>query len=188
MRIRRINKIKKYKGLTLACLFAAALAAPGAVFAQNAASIEAMIGKAMENMEKFMMLSATDQKRYVKDAQQQSLEHGQSLFQSADLSTNGFTCATCHPKDKTTGGKVPMGKMEAPIPTLVGVAATFPKFKIPNDGVITLADMDNNCIVMFLKGQPLATNSTDARDLAAYVTSLSQNARLTPGGAQGKRK
>lgn len=74
-----------------------------------------------------------------------------------------------------------MGKMEMPIPTLEGVAATFPKFKVPNNAVITLQEMNNNCVVMFLKGQPLPLGGQDARDLAFYVSTLSNNQSYTPG-------
>ncbi|MFN0318261.1 MAG: c-type cytochrome [Burkholderiales bacterium] len=144
-------------------------------------SADAMIAQAMANMDKIMMLSPEDQKQYIMASQANSLRHGQQLFESASLGTNGFTCATCHPKGSTTGGKVPVGKMQVAIPDLKGAAATFPKFKVPNDGVITLQEMNNNCVVMFLKGQPIRLGSQDARDLASYVTGLSENEPLTPG-------
>lgn len=144
-------------------------------------SIQAMTEMAMGNMKKFMMLSSQDRQSYVMKTQQDSMKHGESLFASASLGNNGFTCATCHPGGKTTGGKVPMGKMEMPIPSLVGVAATFPKFKPGNDAVITLAEMNNNCVVMFMKGQPIPLGSSNSRDLAFFITNLSKNVPLTPG-------
>jgi thiosulfate dehydrogenase len=150
--------------------------------APGESSIDAMVAQSMANMKRFMALPEAERQRYVKDSQQRSLAHGQRLYESTQLGTNGFSCATCHPRGTTTGGQVPMGElMQAPIPTLVGAAATFPKFKVPNDSVITLADMNNNCIVMFLQGQPLATDSAEARDLAAYVTRFSEDAPLVPG-------
>lgn len=144
-------------------------------------SVDDMIAKSMDNMKKVMMMAPDEQRRYVMDAQQASLAHGEALFNSAKLGTNGFSCATCHPRGGTTGGRVPMGGMQMAIPTLVGSASTFPKYKVPNDSVITLAEMNNNCVVMFLKGQPLALGSRDARDLALFVASLSKGEALTPG-------
>jgi len=147
----------------------------------EAKSVDDMIAGAMKNMEKVMMMAPEEQKQYVMKTQQASVTHGKELFASAKIGTNGFTCATCHPGGKTTGGKVPMGKMEMPIPTLEGVAVTFPKFKVPNNAVITLQEMNNNCVVMFLKGQPLPLGGQDARDLAFYVSTLSNNQSYTPG-------
>lgn len=63
-----------------------------------------------------------------------------------------------------------MPGMEMAIPDLHSSAATYPKFKVPNDAVITLTEMNNNCIVMFQMGKPLALGSQESRDLAAYVT------------------
>jgi len=144
-------------------------------------SVEDMTKMAMGNMKKVMMMSPDDQKKYVMSTQSQSLDHGKDLFASASLGNNGFTCATCHPGGKTTGGQVPMGKMKMAIPSLQGVAANFPKFKPGNDAVITLSEMNNNCVVMFLKGQPITLGSPDARDLAYYITSLSTGEAIAPG-------
>ncbi len=147
----------------------------------NEMSVEKMTEMAMGNMQKIMMLSPADQQQYVMDVQQQSLNHGQQLFSDAGLGSNGFSCATCHPAGKTTGGKVPMGKMKMGIPTLIGASATFPKFKAGNDAVITVAEMNNNCVVMFLKGEPLPLGSASSRDLSLYVTSLSKGESIMPG-------
>ena len=62
--------------------------------------------------------------------------------------------------------------MKMAIPDLHGAAGQFPKFKAPNDAVITLGEMNNNCIVMMQKGKPLPLDSQESRDLTAYVTSL----------------
>ncbi|GEM_PF-1786302 len=144
-------------------------------------SIDQMIAMSMQNMKKVMMMPDKDRAQYVMTEQQTALKHGEQLFGSSRLGTNGFTCATCHPGGDTTGGKVPMGDMQMLIPTLKGAALTFPKYKVPNDAVITLPEMNNNCVVMFLKGQPLPLGSKDSRDLAAYVSYLSQGKAYTPG-------
>ncbi len=144
-------------------------------------TVEDMIAMSMQNMKKVMMMSPEERKQHVMATQQQAMAHGEELFNSAKLGSNGFTCGTCHPAGGTTRGKVPMGNMQMPIPTLAGAANTFPKFKVPNNAVISLADMNNNCIVMFLKGQPLALGSKDSRDLDLFVTNISKGERLAPG-------
>lgn len=153
----------------------------GKQFMSDKPTVDDMMAMSMKNMEKVMMMSPDQQKQHVMTTQQESMAHGKDLFQSAALGSNGFSCGTCHPAGGTTGGKVPMGKMQMPIPTLAGAANTFPKFKVPNNAVISLAEMNNNCVVMFMKGQPLALGTKDARDLDLFVTNLSKGERLAPG-------
>lgn len=132
---------------------------------------EAMMAMAMQNMQRIMMMPQAERMRYVMNAQEESLARGKSLFEDANLGTNGQACSGCHVGGRTTGGEVEMMPgMNMAIPDLHGSAATFPKFKPPNDAVITLAEMNNNCLVMFQKGTPLALNSQKSRDLAAFVT------------------
>ncbi|HEY5567873.1 MAG TPA: c-type cytochrome [Gammaproteobacteria bacterium] len=122
-----------------------------------------------------IMVSMSERERmeYVTTAERDSLGRGEELFTSMTLGTNGLACASCHPRGGTTGAQQEMMPgMRMPIPDLHGAAQTFPKFKVPNDAVITLAEMNNNCLVMFQRGTPLTLDSQDARDLAAYVSSL----------------
>ena len=145
---------------------------------------------AMKNMDRIMHgMGPQGMMKYLADKQKRSQANGKRLFNSTSLSANGRSCATCHPGGGTTGGEVetPMaseatGKpYRLPVPSLIGAAATFPKFKVPNDAVITLAQMDNNCKMMFLGSKPLALDSTESRDLAAYVTSLSNEEKVNVG-------
>ncbi len=146
----------------------------------------------MRNMDKYMgsreaMMTRLPEAMVSK--QKVSTERGRRLFNSTGLSANGQSCASCHPGGGTTGGTVqtPMpseltGKpYQLPVPSLVGAAATFPKFKVPNDRVIALREMHNNCIMMFLAAKPLPLHSQEAIDLAAYVTSLSTGEEVEPG-------
>jgi cytochrome c len=128
----------------------------------------------MQNMQRIMGgMSESERTQYVGNAERDSLRRGEDLFKSTTLGTNGQACASCHPRGGTTGGQQEMMPgMRMPIPDLHRVARTFPKFKVPNDAVITLAEMNNNCLVMFQRGTPLVLNSREARDLAAYVSSL----------------
>ncbi len=154
--------------------------------------MEMMKNGAMRNMDKYMAsmeAMRTKLPQAMMSKQSASVARGKELFSSTRLSTNGRACATCHPGGGTTGGTVTTmmksevtGKpYELPVPSLVGAAATFPKFKVPSDTVITLADMGNNCIMMFMAAKPLPLNSQEARDLSAYVTSLSNGEEVEVG-------
>jgi len=146
----------------------------------------------MKNMDKYMGSKdamMTELPKAMMSKQEGSSERGKKLFNSTKLSTNGQTCNSCHPGGGTTGGMVqtPMkseltGKpYDLPVPSLVGAAATFPKFKVPNDRVVGLREMNSNCTMMFLAAKPLPVNSQEAIDLAAYVTSLSKGEEVDPG-------
>ena len=154
--------------------------------------MEMMKNGAMRNMDKYMgsmdaMRTKLPQAMMTK--QKSSVAHGKELFNSKKLSANSRACATCHPGGGTTGGTVttPMksaltGKpYDLPVPSLVGAAATFPKFKVPNDTVITLSEMSNNCVMMFMAAKPLPLNSQESRDLNAYLTSLSNGEEIEMG-------
>ena len=157
-------------GLATSLLFGA--------FASNLTAQESnpMVEMAMANMRKVMMMPKEERMSYVMQAQADSLSHGKALFEDNGLGTNGQACQSCHVGGRTTGGQVEMMPgMAMQIPDLHGVAGTFPKFKPGNDAVITLSEMNNNCLVMFQAGQPLALGSEDARDLASYVSSLTSD-------------
>ena len=136
---------------------------------------------AMENMDEVMEgMSLEERQARMMQRQSEMLAYGGNLYQDANLGSNGQTCASCHPGGGTTGGEaqVPMTDMRLPIPPLVGAAASFPKFKVPNDRVITLGQMNNNCIKMFMQGDPLELNSRESIALEMYVTSLSNGERV----------
>lgn len=140
------------------------------------------IDNAMSNME------ATKKRAMAKQAE--VLRLGKELYNDTELGSNGQSCNSCHPGGGTTGGeaeiakKMGHGPYKLPIPSLVGASARFPKFKIPNDEVITLAQMDNNCIRMFLAGKRLPLNSPESFYLATYVSSLSNGDDVQVSGAK----
>lgn len=151
-----------------------------------------MKNMAMANMDKYManMNAMKKLPMRIKHTQQEAIAYGKKLFNDPKaLSTNGLACSSCHPGGGTTGGEAetPMpspktGKpYKLPIPSLIGAAATFPKYKVPNDAVITLGDMNNNCIMMFMAAQPLNPKSKEYKALVAYVTSLSNNDKVQVG-------
>lgn len=129
---------------------------------------------ALANIDRFMKLKEPERMAYMQKAQGASLKRGESLFNSTRLGTTGLNCQACHPGGKTAGGKIGMGDHEVPIPSLAGVAGRFPQFKAVNDRVITQTEMQNNCIAMFLKGQPLASGSQEAADLTYFVSRITE--------------
>lgn len=76
-------------------------------------------------------------------------------------------------------GSLPNG---APIPSLVGAAAQFPKLARTGK-VITLEEQVSHCVRGGLAGKPPAFNSPQMVDLIAYLTSLSKG---SPMGEQFK--
>jgi cytochrome c553 len=103
-----------------------------------------------------------------------AIEKGKALFNDTKLGETGTSCNSCHPGGDSSGGTV----MGMEIPSLKGAAATFPKYKKPAKGVITLSQMNNLCISMIMEGEPLKLDSDEAIALAAYVTSLSNGVKI----------
>lgn len=134
--------------------------------------------KALANVDRAMNDMEGTRKRAM-EKQQMAIAKGKALFNDSGLGKNGLSCNSCHPGGGTTGGeteikkKMGHGPYKLPIPSLIGAAARFPKFKVPNNEVITLAQMDNNCIRMFMKGKRLPLDSPESFYLAAYVSSFS---------------
>ncbi len=124
--------------------------------------------------------------------QQASQAYGEQLFNDATLAgaTRGISCNGCHPSGGTTGGEAEIPAMmgypgwKIPIPSLQGAAASFPKFKVPNADVISLAQMNNNCVAMFVGGHRLPLNGKESHALNLYVHSLSKGTEVEPGRMQ----
>ena len=143
--------------------------------------------EALGNMSNVMGMNMAARQQHMMAAEQLAMDSGRDLFTDASLGTNGQTCNSCHPSGSTTGGeaeiaeKMGHGPYRIPIPSLMGAAARFPKYKVPNDQVITLPMMNNNCIRMFMKGKRLPLESPEAYYLAKYVTSLSNGDAVEVG-------
>ena len=106
------------------------------------------------------------------------LNRGKAIFNDPKLGKSGMSCNSCHPNGGTTGGQM----MGMAIPTLKGVAATFPKYKVQAKSVITLQQANNTYIQMIMKGNPQKLDSSDSIALAVYVTSLSNGVPIQVGG------
>lgn len=110
----------------------------------------------------------------------EAIERGKKMYNDPKFAENatGLTCNSCHPGGKTTGGTVDVMGTKMKIPSLEGAAGRFPAVKTPEKKVISLAQMNNMCIMTFLKGKPLNLDSQTAVDLEAYVVSLSQGRKI----------
>ena len=177
----------------------AALASSVAVAGQNrptATQPDPAMQMALKNMEKVMLdMKMEDRPKYMMKIQEEAVAHGRKLYSDTGLSTNDRSCNTCHPGGATTNGEaeIPMPlkngmKPKLPVPSLIGAAATFPKYKVPNDAVIQLAEMNNNCIRMFMMGKPLDLNSANARDLVTYISTLSNGREVEIGKMEMGKK
>jgi len=105
------------------------------------------------------------------------LAKGEAAFRSTVLGTNGKSCLHCHRKGGREGGTVEDQK----IPSLKGVAATYPKFNPQQKRVILLEQKINMCIEDYLAGNALALNDTNLVALTGYVTSLSEGYKIAVG-------
>lgn len=103
-----------------------------------------------------------------KKALAKSVENGKKLFSDASLGTSGMTCSSCHMEGGTKGGK--MGDMT--IAAFDNVASKYPRFFGTAKKVMTLSQVNNFCIVMPLKGEPLKWDDQKLTDLSAYVASV----------------
>ncbi len=79
-----------------------------------------------------------------------SVEHGNKLFNSTSLGTNGKSCATCHPNGKR----------------LEYIADLDEKKLLP---------IVNSCIVNALKGKSLADDSPELGSLVMYLNTFGKN-------------
>ena len=117
------------------------------------------------------------------DTLEASVTRGEMMFNNPKLGKNetGQSCATCHGGGGSIGGAAEMSwkgmKMKVAIPTLKGAAVNFPAIRGPMKRIADLADMNNMCIMTFMKGLPLNKNKRPAVDLQSYVASLSKRKR-----------
>ncbi len=86
-----------------------------------------------------------------------------------------MSCAACH-----TAGGVPEGTMPsgAHIPSLIGAASNYPKFKAKKHAVYTLERQIVHCVRSGINGTPPGYNSPEMIDLVVYLTALSKGATM----------
>lgn len=144
---------------------------------------------AVVNIKRMMSMQPRQMQQTVMKKQRETMKRGEKLFSDPKLGngTKGQSCSSCHPGGGTIGGEAQIpkrmghGPFNLPIPSLAGAAATFPKYKVPNDEVISLQQMNNNCIRMFMGGKRLEMDSPESYALATYVSSLSNGEEIEVG-------
>ncbi|MBX5453417.1 MAG: cytochrome C [Acidobacteriia bacterium] len=103
-------------------------------------------------------------------ALQQAVQKGADLFAHESFGGAG-TCETCHLNGGRDRGKLPNGKE---IPSLVGAAASYPRYNPRAQSVVTLSQRISGCIRNALKGTPPPLGSPDMVALETYLTYLSK--------------
>ena len=86
-----------------------------------------------------------------------------------------MTCAACHTGGGKSEGVTPSG---AHIPSLIGAAANYPKFKANKQAVYTLERQIVHCVRAGIMGKPPAYDSPAMIDLVTYLTQLSKGAAM----------
>ena len=117
----------------------------------------------------------------------QAAQRGAELFAHATFGSkqtwvppNAFnskvmTCAACHTDGGKPEGITPAGQH---IPSLIGAAAKYPKYKAKKHAVYTLERQIVHCVRSGIMGKPPAYDSADMADLVAYLTQLSKGATV----------
>ena len=91
------------------------------------------------------------------------------------FSSHAMTCAACHTDGGKREGATPSG---AHLPSLIGAAAKYPKFKAKKHAVYTLERQIVHCVRAGIMGKPPGYNSPEMIDLVAYLTQLSRGASM----------
>ncbi len=118
---------------------------------------------------------ATSMQQAVRDGArifaQDSFGTKQTWVPAGAFGSHLMSCAACH-----TDGGIPVGVTPsgAHIPSLVGAAAQFPKFKPKNHAVYTLERQIAHCVRTGVMGKPPAYDSPEMVDLVVYLTALSK--------------
>ena len=99
----------------------------------------------------------------------------QTWVPSNSFSNHLMTCAAFHTDGGKTEGTTPSG---AHLPSLIGAAAKYPKFKKKKHEVYTLERQIVHCVRAGIMGKPPAYDSPEMVDLVAYLTQLSRGASM----------
>lgn len=102
------------------------------------------------------------------------INRGKSAFTDPTLDSSDKTCESCH----QGGGKKSLNREGVQIPSLKGVAATYPKYSFNQQRVITLEQQINYCLEKHLNGNPLPLDDETIVALCCYLTSLSERKKV----------
>ena len=106
---------------------------------------------------------------------QDSFGSKQTWVPNGAFGSHVMSCAACHANGGTTEGVTPSG---ARLPSLVGAASNYPKFKAKKHAVYTLERQIVHCVRAGIMGQPPGYNSPEMVDLVVYLTALSKGATM----------
>lgn len=118
---------------------------------------------------------------------EEAAEQGAQIFNNDTFGTkqtwvppNAFsnhlmTCAACHSNGGKTEGTTPAGQH---LPSLIGAAAKYPKYKAKKHEVYTLERQIVHCVRAGIMGKPPAYDSPEMVDLVVYLTQLSKGATM----------
>lgn len=106
---------------------------------------------------------------------QDSFDTKQTWVPDGAFGSHLMSCAACHADGGIPEGKSPAG---VPIPSLIGAASKYPKYKAKNHAVFTLERQIVHCVGAGIKGKPPGYNSPEMIDLVVYLTALSKGATM----------
>lgn len=105
-------------------------------------------------------------KLYTKGSSKDLVKAGEKLWNDSSLSTNGLSCSTCHSNYGSFGAT-----FNHPFPHKVNMADASGISKIDLDEMVQL------CLVVPMKGTPLAWNSRELGALTAYTAEVQKGFR-----------
>ncbi len=121
------------------------------------------------------------------DSLQQAAAQGARIFDDDTFGTkqvwvpaNSFdnrlmTCAACHTDGGRSEGTTPAGQH---LPSLIGAAARYPRYKAKKHAVYTLERQIAHCVRDGVRGTVPGWDSPQMTDLVAYLTQLSRGATM----------
>ena len=102
--------------------------------------------------------------------QNEWIRRGETTFTNPEIGTNGKTCANCHTKNNV--------KPNATFINLAGVAAVYPRYRTPQNRVITLEQQILHCLTQHLTATELPLDHETIVSLVCYLASISQGSRI----------
>jgi len=109
-----------------------------------------------------------------------AVSRGHQLFEKHTFEGSGRTCQTCHHEGGKGATVLPNGVHK---PSIAGAASYFPRFNPKVGHLLTLEDQVRRCVAGGLQGKAPAYDSTEMRNMIAYLTSLSQGKAIDMGGS-----
>ncbi|HDP98278.1 MAG TPA: hypothetical protein ENN22_03725 [bacterium] len=126
----------------------------------------------------FVRYLANGKKIYMGWPQQYKKEwisRGKVMFADTSLGNNSKSCESCHFK----GGKTTHVLDGKTIIGLKGQAATFPRYSLRMEKVVTLEQEIQYCLLSHLKSEQKALDNEDIIALTCYITSLSEGRKVS---------